>query len=252
MKIPSAAVAAAITLAALTAAAVTTSIAGAGPAGLTTPTEALDASIGRGRYLVSITGCNDCHTPGYTQAGGQAPISQWLTGQSVGFQGPWGTSYPANLRLTVQSLTEEQWLVFARAERRPPMPWFALKDMSDGDLKDVYRFIRSLGEAGQPAPTAVAPGGKVATPFIMMMPQSAGTSASSHVGAPTAQLTTPAAPIAQPTAVPPTARLTTPVAPLPEVVVRANRVVASTDVSAVSLAQNSVRVTSRDVTVIRR
>ena len=27
--------------------------------------------IERGRYLVKITGCNDCHTPGYTQNAGR-------------------------------------------------------------------------------------------------------------------------------------------------------------------------------------
>jgi mono/diheme cytochrome c family protein len=169
MKIPSAAAAAAITLAGFAVAAVTASV--AGPARLGSPSEAYEASIGHGRYLVSITGCNDCHTPGYAQNGGQAPMAKWLTGRDVGFQGPWGTSYPANLRLTVQSMTEAQWLVFARAERRPPMPWFNLKDMSDRDLTDIYRFIRSLGPAGEPAPTAVAPGGKVVTPVIVFMPQ---------------------------------------------------------------------------------
>lgn len=47
---------------------------------------------------------------------------------------------------------------------RPPMPWFALRDMTDDDLVAVYRFIRSLGPAGQPAPAAAAPGTAVATP----------------------------------------------------------------------------------------
>src|SRR5262249_27224675 len=103
-------------LSAFAAAAVTASV--AGPSASRTAVEAAEA-IERGRYLVSITGCNDCHTPGYAQGGGQAPIGTWLTGRDVGFQGPWGTSYPANLRLTVQSLTQTQWLAFARAERRP-------------------------------------------------------------------------------------------------------------------------------------
>jgi mono/diheme cytochrome c family protein len=179
MKIPSAAAAAAITLAGLAAAAVTASV--AGTSSVPTHSEALDASVAHGRYLVSITGCNDCHTPGYAQNGGQAPVSNWLTGSNVGFQGPWGTSYPANLRLTMQSLTEAQWLVYARAERRPPMPWFALKDMSDGDLTDIYRFIRSLGAAGEPAPPAVPPGGKVTTPFIVMKPQIAGSESVTRV-----------------------------------------------------------------------
>ncbi len=171
MKIPYAAGAAFITLAGIVAASITVSL--AGPASLSSP-HAQDGSTARGRYLVAITGCNDCHTPGYSQTGGQAPVDTWLTGVSVGYQGPWGTSYPANLRLTVQSLTEEQWLVFARAEKRPPMPWFSLTHMSDQDLRDMYRFIRSLGPAGVPAPAAVPPGGKVNTPYIVLEPRNLG------------------------------------------------------------------------------
>ncbi len=127
--------------------------------------------IARGRYLVQITGCNDCHTAGYAESGGKVPASEWLTGIPLGFKGPWGVSYPANLRLTVQSMSEDQWLAFARAERLPPMPWFALKDMSDSDLRAVFQFIRSLGPKGERAPTAVAPGRPVKTPFIVWEPQ---------------------------------------------------------------------------------
>jgi mono/diheme cytochrome c family protein len=172
MRIPSAAVAAVITLAGLAVAAVAASA--AGPAGPGAPLEARSDSIAHGRYLVTISGCHDCHTAGHLQSGGHAPASDWLTGQTVGFQGPWGTTYPANLRRTVQSMTETQWLVFARAEKRPPMPWFNLKEMSDRDLTDIYRFIRSLGPAGKPAPAAVPPGGKVNTPFIVFEPQNLG------------------------------------------------------------------------------
>jgi mono/diheme cytochrome c family protein len=172
MKIPSAATAAAVTLASLAAASITASV--AGPAAGSSLPAPQDDSIAHGRYLVAITGCNDCHTPGYAQNGGHAPASNWLTGSTLGFQGPWGTSYPANLRLTVQSMTEAQWLVFARSERRPPMPWFSLKEMSDHELTDIYRFIRSLGPAGTPAPTAAAPGGKVNTPYIVWEPQNLG------------------------------------------------------------------------------
>jgi hypothetical protein len=33
-------------------------------------------SIERGRYLVTITGCNDCHTEGYAEARGEIPESE--------------------------------------------------------------------------------------------------------------------------------------------------------------------------------
>jgi mono/diheme cytochrome c family protein len=129
------------------------------------------ASIERGRYLVRTSGCNDCHTPGYAEAAGNLPESQWLTGLRVGFQGPWGVSYPANLRLTMRQLSEDQWLASARAPRLPPMPWFSLRDMSDDDLRAMYRFVRSLGEAGQPVPAAMPPGSKATTPVIVFVPQ---------------------------------------------------------------------------------
>src|SRR5262245_16886733 len=56
------------------------------------------AQIRRGRYVVKVAGCNDCHTPGYAQSGGKIPESQWLIGDRLGWQGPWGTTYPVNLR----------------------------------------------------------------------------------------------------------------------------------------------------------
>src|SRR5687768_14298178 len=63
-------------------------------------------AIERGRYLVKTAGCNDCHTPGYAQSAGQVPEAQWMTGDALGYQGPWGTTYPINVRLFMQSLTE--------------------------------------------------------------------------------------------------------------------------------------------------
>ncbi len=130
-----------------------------------------DTLIERGRYIVATSGCNDCHTPGYPESGGAVPQSEWLTGSRVGFQGPWGTTYPANLRLRFKELSESEWLKQARSGTRPPMPWFALRDMSDRDLKAIYRFVRSLGPAGDPAPSYVAPGETVDTPYIVFVPQ---------------------------------------------------------------------------------
>lgn len=130
-------------------------------------------TIARGRYLVTISGCNDCHTPGGMEKGPAVPEQEWLTGVAVGFQGPWGTSYASNLRLVVNGLTEAQWIAHARQPRLPPMPWFNLKEMSEQDLKAVYAFVRSLGPAGQAAPAYVAPGGKITTPYLVFVPQPA-------------------------------------------------------------------------------
>ncbi|TJY59744.1 cytochrome c [Sinimarinibacterium sp. CAU 1509] len=127
--------------------------------------------LARGRYLIVAAGCNDCHTPGYAPSGGQVPDQQWLTGDVVGFQGPWGTSYPSNLRLSLSRLDEQQWLSRARSPMLPPMPAPSLKAMTDDDLLAIYAFIRSLGASGEPAPTAAAPGVQVTTPYIEFTPK---------------------------------------------------------------------------------
>ncbi|HEX6007905.1 MAG TPA: c-type cytochrome [Burkholderiales bacterium] len=129
------------------------------------------ATLARGKYLVATSGCNDCHTAGYPESGGRVPEAEWLTGSPVGFTGPWGTTYPANLRLTVQALSEDAWMMRARSELRPPMPWFSLRDMTDSDLRAMYRYIRSLGPKGGMAPAYVPPGSKVATPYIEFVPK---------------------------------------------------------------------------------
>lgn len=123
--------------------------------------------IARGRYLVRIGGCNDCHTPGYAAAGGNAPEQQWLVGDRLGMQGPWGTTYPSNLRLFVPSMTEQQWVAYARAmQPRPPMPWFNVRAMNDADLRAIYAFVRSIGPAGEPAPAALPPGVAASGPVV--------------------------------------------------------------------------------------
>jgi len=133
--------------------------------------ETANEMIERGRYLVTVSGCNDCHTPRYGEKNGKVPESEWLTGDSLGFQGPWGTTYPANLRVSMSTMTEGQWIKRARAPMLPPMPWFNLAKMSDDDLRAVYRYVKSLGPKGRPAPIAAAPGAQVKTPYILFVPQ---------------------------------------------------------------------------------
>jgi mono/diheme cytochrome c family protein len=118
-----------------------------------------DASqIERGRYLVKISGCNDCHTAGYAAHGGKIPESQWLLGDTLGWRGPWGTTYPSNLRLFINSLTEDQWVKFSEAfQAQPPMPWWLLHDMNREDRGALYAYVRWLGPAGGPAPSFVPP-----------------------------------------------------------------------------------------------
>src|SRR5262245_20684144 len=52
--------------------------------------------VERGRYLVTVMACTDCHTPGSFM--GMPDMSMFLGGQEVGFERPGlGVFYPPNL-----------------------------------------------------------------------------------------------------------------------------------------------------------
>jgi mono/diheme cytochrome c family protein len=147
------------------------------PAGGTNVREASDAPrstpaatpalIERGRYIAKVAGCNDCHTSGYAVKGGKVDESLWLMGEPLGWQGAWGTTYAANLRLYMARLTEAQWLEAARnLQARPPMPWFNVQAMTTSDLRALYRYVRHLGPAGQPAPAYVPPDKNPSGPVV--------------------------------------------------------------------------------------
>ena len=51
------------------------------------------------------------------------------------------------------------------------MPWPSLSEMSDPDLRAVYKYIKSLGAKGERMPAAVPPGVEPKTPYIDAMPQ---------------------------------------------------------------------------------
>ena len=129
--------------------------------------EEVRPSVAHGRYLAVIGGCNDCHTPGYALADGKTDEKEWLTGDRLGWNGPWGTTYPTNLRLLVSRMTEDEWVKnIKNAKARPPMPWYILREMSDRDFRDLYKFIRFLGAAGVESPAFVPPPEVPAGPVV--------------------------------------------------------------------------------------
>jgi mono/diheme cytochrome c family protein len=128
--------------------------------------QTLPVDVIRGKYLVTIGGCNDCHTAGYAGTAGKVDESKWLMGDRLGWRGPWGTTYASNLRLAVKDLTAEQFVAQARSPLRPPMPWFNLRDMRDGDVKAIYAYLKHLGPAGEPAPAYVPSDKTPSGPFV--------------------------------------------------------------------------------------
>ena len=113
----------------------------------------------RGRYLVMIAGCNDCHTADFAQTGGKVPETQWLLGDKLGWSGAWGTTYAPNLRLRLAGMDLPAYKAYARGlVTRPPMPYWAVNAMSEQDLEALHAYITSLGPAGEHAPAALPPG----------------------------------------------------------------------------------------------
>ena len=95
------------------------------------------------------------------------PEKDWLTGDGLGWRGPWGTTYAVNLRQYMQTLTEAQWVAKAKAlETRPPMPWSNIRAMSAQDLRAIYRYVRHLGPAGDAAPAYVPPDKEPLPPYV--------------------------------------------------------------------------------------
>ena len=120
----------------------------------------------RGKYLVQIAGCNDCHTEGYAMANGAIEESKWMTGDALGWRGPWGTTYAANLRLSAAGKSEAEFVALARSPLRPPMPFFNIRAMTDEDVKAIYAYLKHLGPAGKPAPAYVPPDKEPAGPYV--------------------------------------------------------------------------------------
>ncbi|HEY0141182.1 MAG TPA: c-type cytochrome [Thermoanaerobaculia bacterium] len=156
------------------------------------PLEVNKAKVARGEYLVTIIGCNDCHTPFKMGPNGPEPdMTRRLSGHpsklvmppapkngnspwawsgaitNTAFAGPWGVSYAANL--TPDSVSglgiwnEALFIKTIRTGRHwgtsrpilPPMPWQAFAQMTDDDLKAIYAYLRSVPAVRNEVPDAV-------------------------------------------------------------------------------------------------
>jgi hypothetical protein len=162
------------------------------------PTVDTDASspVKRGEYLVSVLGCDDCHTTKTMTASGPAPdMSRRLAGHwadpglpappklpegpwgvvttmsLTAWSGPWGVSYAINLTPDEETgigvWTEDAFVKGIRTGKHmgvgrpilPPMPWMDFAHLTDGDLKAVFAYLKSLPPVKNLVPNPV-----IATP----------------------------------------------------------------------------------------
>jgi mono/diheme cytochrome c family protein len=130
-----------------------------------------EISAERGLRVSIVGGCHDCHTEGYRQSEGKLDPEKSLKGSQIGWRGPWGTTYASNLRLTARALTEDGFVLYTSTlKTSPPMPWYRVRAMQENELRSLYRYIKSLGDAGEQAPTALGPEVEPTTTFVVLEP----------------------------------------------------------------------------------
>ena len=122
--------------------------------GLSPPAMADEAQIARGRYLVTIAGCSDCHTPGALV--GAPDMKRYLGGSNVGFSIPTqgvfvGQNPTPDKETGLGNWTDEQIVTAIRKGKRPDgselsgvMPYAALSHLTDEDASAVVALLRSL------------------------------------------------------------------------------------------------------------
>jgi mono/diheme cytochrome c family protein len=119
--------------------------------------------IERGRGVALEAGCVACHSPN----GRASPERGWLTGNTTGQLGAWGTTYASNLRVSLSRMSEDTWVRYAaKLKVRPPMPADALRQLGEEDLRALYRYVRDAGVAGAQVPYAMAPGQLPPPPYV--------------------------------------------------------------------------------------
>ncbi len=122
--------------------------------GLALPAAADDAQVARGRYLVSIAGCSDCHTPGGML--GAPDMKRYLGGSDVGFSIPTqgvfvGQNLTPDKETGLGQWTDAEIVTAIRKGKRPDgselsgvMPWESFSRLTDEDALAIAAFLKSL------------------------------------------------------------------------------------------------------------
>lgn len=148
--------------------------------------------VARGKYLVDIMGCHDCHTPMKLGPNGPEPdMTRALSGHPedlavppaalppgylaligasfTSFTGPWGTSFTRNLTPDKETglgdWTVDEFIATMKTGRErgkgrpvlPPMPVQNLKALSDADIRSLFAYLQSLPAVKNRTPQPVEP-----------------------------------------------------------------------------------------------
>lgn len=141
---------------------------------------AADDSVERGKYLVTISGCGDCHTPGYFV--GKPDFSSMLGGSDVGFGIPGlGTFVGRNLtpdkETGLGNWTDDQIITAFTTGVRPDgrklapiMPWRDLAYLDKNDAHAIVAYLRSLPPVKHAVPGPFGPKDVPSTLVMTIIP----------------------------------------------------------------------------------
>ena len=138
------------------------------------------SQVTRGKYLVTLGGCNHCHTPGYFL--GNPDTSRFLGGSDVGFEIPGqgvfvGSNITPDKKTGIGSWTREQIVKALQGGERPDgrilapiMPWHAFATLTADDAMAIAAFLQSVRPVSNQTPGPFKPGEKVSTSIFRIVP----------------------------------------------------------------------------------
>jgi mono/diheme cytochrome c family protein len=141
--------------------------------------EADDAQIARGKYLVSVISCGDCHTNGALI--GKPDIEHYLGGSDIGFQIPglgffYGPNLTPDAETGLGSWSSEQIVAAITKGVRPDgrelapiMPWRSFRNLTAEDASSVALYLKSLPPVKHKAPGPFGPSEKPSAPYMTVM-----------------------------------------------------------------------------------
>ena len=136
--------------------------------------------VARGKYLVTLGGCSDCHTPGYFL--GKPDLSRMLGGSDVGFTVPGlgafvGRNLTPDKETGLGNWTDDQIISAMTAGVRPDgrrlapiMPWQALSHLTSDDAHAIVAYLRSLPPVKNAVPGPFGPKETPTTLVFVIVP----------------------------------------------------------------------------------
>jgi mono/diheme cytochrome c family protein len=139
-----------------------------------------ETPVERGKYLVVVGGCSDCHTPGTFL--GKPDMTRFLGGSDVGFAIPGlgvfvGRNLTPDKETGIGAWTDEQIVKAMTTGQRPDgrtlapiMPWQALSQLTSADTQAIVAYLRSIPPVKNPVAGPFGPNDKPSVLVFTIIP----------------------------------------------------------------------------------